>query len=46
MDKKNFVSFGCGNIRNVGADVVQSLYSLTKILPQDEKTLSSSIAFE
>ena len=46
MDKKNFVSFGCGNLRNVGADVVQSLYSLTKILPQDEKTLSSNITFE
>lgn len=45
MDKKNFIGFGGKNLRMVDADVVQSLYNLTKILPQDESKLSKSISF-
>lgn len=44
-DKKNFIGFGCNNIRSEDADVVQSLYSLTKILPQDESQLTKTIKF-
>jgi DNA-directed RNA polymerase beta' subunit len=45
-DKKNFVGFNSGNIRVVDADIVQSLYNLTKVLPQDEKTLTKSISYK
>ena len=45
-DKKNFIGFGCNNIRSEDADIVQSLYSLTKILPQDESQLTKTIKFE
>ena len=38
--KKNFISFGGGNLRSVEADVVQSLYNLTKVLNEDTKKLS------
>lgn len=41
--KKNFISFGGGNLRSVEADVVQSLYNLTKVLNEDKKKLSSPV---
>ena len=41
--KKNFISFGGNNLRSVGADVVQSLYNLTKVLNEDKKKLSSPV---
>lgn len=44
-DKKNFVGFNSGNIRVVDADIVQSLYNLTKVLPQDESKLTKSISY-
>lgn len=44
-DKKNFIGFGCNNLRNVSADVVQSLYNMTKVLPQDESMLTKNIKF-
>ena len=45
LDKKNFISFGCSNIRSEGADVVQSLYNMTKILVQDEDKISKKINY-
>ena len=41
--KKNFIGFGGTNMRIVNADVVQALYSLTKILPADEKKLTDPV---
>ena len=41
--KKNFINFGGSNLRTVAADVVQSLYNLTKVLNEDKKKLSSPI---
>ena len=41
--KKNFISFGGGNLRSVEADVVQSHYNLTKVLNEDTKKLSSPL---
>lgn len=40
MDKKNFIGFGCKNLRFVEGDSIQSLYCLTKILSDDKKKLS------
>lgn len=45
MDKKNFIGFGGKNLRLVDADVVQSLYNFTKILPQDVDKLTKTINF-
>lgn len=44
-DKKNFIGFGCKNIRSEEADVVQSLYNLTKILNQDESQITKTIKY-
>lgn len=41
LSKKNFIGFGAKNIRFKDGDTVQSLFCLTKILPQDEKKLIS-----
>lgn len=38
--KKNFIEVGASNIRVVDSDTVQSLYSITKILPEDANKLS------
>ena len=40
MDKKNFVGFGCKNLRFVEGDSIQSLYCLTKILSSDKSKLT------
>lgn len=40
-EKKNFIGLGCKNIRNAGKDTIQSLYSITKVLPEDESKLSN-----
>lgn len=37
--KMNFIDLGGSNIRNSGADVIQSLYALTKILNSDKDKL-------
>lgn len=44
-DKKNFIGFGCNNIRSEKADVVQALYNITKILPQDQDKVTKNISF-
>ena len=39
--KRNFIGLGAKNLRTVASDVVQSLYSLTKILPEDKDKLTT-----
>ena len=43
--KKNFIGLGGSNLRNVGADAIQSLYSLTKVLDKDKSKLTKNISF-
>lgn len=39
--KMNFIDLGSSNIRSSSADVIQSLYSFTKVLDTDKKLLSN-----
>ena len=39
-EKKNFIGLGGNNMRSAGKDTIQSLYSLTKVLSEDESKLS------
>ena len=41
-EKKNFIGFGCKNLRFVEGDSVQSVYSLTKILMKDKDKITNS----
>ena len=44
--KENFLDFGCKPIRTSTADVIQSIYALTKVLPSAKLTPSNSIEFK
>ena len=39
--KMNFIDLGAGSIRSSSADVIQSLYSITKVLSTDESKLTA-----
>ena len=38
-DKMNFIDLGASSIRSSSADVIQSLYAITKVLSSDESKL-------
>lgn len=39
-EKKNFIGLGGSNLRKAGKDTIQSLYSFTKILPEDNSKIT------
>ena len=41
--KENFITFGCGPLREPGSDVIQSMYALTKVL--STTTLPEEISY-
>ena len=41
--KMNFVDLGAGSVRSSSADVIQSLYALTKILSEDESKITNPV---
>lgn len=43
--KENFMDFGCKPLRESTADVIQSIYALTKVLRDTTITKSSSIQY-
>ena len=44
--KQNFVTYGCKPLREPGADSLQALYALTKVLSDTKITDSSKIEFK
>ena len=44
--KQNFVTYGCKPLREPGADSLQALYALTKVLSDVKITDSSKIEFK
>ena len=41
--KENFLSFGCKPTKTSTADVIQSMYALTKILNPDKEKITKSV---
>lgn len=44
--KQNFMDFGCKPLRSSTADVIQSIYALTKVLRDTNITSSKSIQYK
>ena len=43
--KENFVTFGCAPLREPGADCLQSIYAITKVLSTTKITPSENIQY-
>lgn len=44
--KQNFITFGCGALKEPGSDSIQSMYALTKILSSTKVTPSDKIQYK
>ena len=44
--KQNFITFGCGALKEPGSDSIQSMYALTKILSTTNVTASNKIQYK
>ena len=44
--KQNFMDFGCRPLRSSTADVIQSIYALTKVLRDTNITSSKNIQYK
>lgn len=44
--KQNFVTFGCEPLKKPGADSIQAMYALTKVLSDTTLTPSDKITYK